>query len=164
LICYYKEWGQQFGGGASAEAPKAAEAILNSLVEIYDLLNTQLVLISIRTHAKAQNPAGWKLSAKDKTRLELLERERKSFSEKYGPESSDIPLHIFRTLAKFERSADTAQFSAAAKAEGQARAGANGGGGGAKGSAGGGGAARAKDVKVQAHQRAGPSPGPGKRG
>jgi hypothetical protein len=58
---------------------------------------------------------GWKLTAKDKTRLELLERERKSFAEKYGPESSDIPLHIFRTLAKFERSVDTAQFSAAAK-------------------------------------------------
>jgi hypothetical protein len=148
-ICFLKQWTYLFGGGSSPEAPAAAEALLNSLQEIYQILNVQLTIISIRTHAKAENKAGWKLDEVTRARLEVIETSRKSFQERYGVESSDVPIAIYNELARYEKQVRTAKFNAAAKKEGQTSA---------NGSAGGGGGGGGKNVNVKAHARSGPTP------
>ena len=105
---YFADWVPVFGA-SNPQAKLAAEALQNSQAEIYKLFNNQLSLISIRAHAKSQNPT-WSLTPEQKKKLELLERERKSFKSLYGVEG-DVPENHLRILAKYEKQVSTAEFT-----------------------------------------------------
>ena len=142
---YFQDWSPALSQGGGHEKELAVETLVNSLDEVYNVLNYQLITISVRTRAKAKNPAGWKLSKEDQARVELLANRKKSFAELYGPEASDVPLEVYKLFADYERQKQKAAFDQSAKNAGQAQAGV------------GGAPFKPKNVPVKPHNRSGPT-------
>ena len=78
------------------------EALVNSLGEVYDIINIQLSVVSHRTKNKHDNPDGWKLDAKGAAEQKLFEQSQKPLGERFEIEAPDIPLFIHKTLADNE--------------------------------------------------------------
>lgn len=114
---YLSEWARPFGTNDNSKL--AVETLANSLNAIYDILNSQKVLIEIKTKLKSDNPGSYSLSPENVDLLKALELKGSTFNDAFGIEG-DTPDLLFNFLGTYEKKRRAASLQHLTKTAGKA--------------------------------------------